>query len=342
MVIHVRQSALQVFQAVFNAAETLSLVRRYSVTSLIAVPAMVVSLLEASQAEQLMQPHQATGHSRSATGQQFSKARSSRRRVSTLAAYPSVRLVLLGGGELPARLKRPLQALFPSAHLYTAYGMTEACSSMTFASLDVRPSTATSFRSSQAATGPAAAADSTADPGAPLGKPAHQSSSGDMAGSGSDAGRHESSSGAGAIPVGWPPPGIELAIAPLAADGSSSRKEIFFGKTPAGEVLTRGPHVMLGYWGDPEATRAAQSPGGWLRTGDVGRVDARGCLLLLGRIKDIVRSGGENVNAAAVERVLLQVGFLCQNFIFWHEAGVQCSGGEYHCRQMFKLNDVYK
>lgn len=68
---------------------------------------------------------------------------------------------------------------------------------------------------------------------------------------------------------------------------------------------------MLGYWRDPEATAAARLPGGWLRTGDVGRVDARGCLWLLGRIKDTVRSGGENVNAAAVERVLLQVGLVC-------------------------------
>ena len=66
---------------------------------------------------------------------------------------------------------------------------------------------------------------------------------------------------------------------------------------------------MLGYWGDPEATAAARLPNGWLRTGDLGRVDPGGCLWLLGRIKDTVRSGGENVNAAAVERVLLQVGF---------------------------------
>ena len=75
----------------------------------------------------------------------------------------------------------------------------------------------------------------------------------------------------------------------------------------AGEILTRGPHVMLGYWADSEASRAARLPGGWLRTGDLGQVDQAGCLWLLGRIKDVVRSGSENVNAAAVERVLLQV-----------------------------------
>lgn len=67
---------------------------------------------------------------------------------------------------------------------------------------------------------------------------------------------------------------------------------------------------MLGYWADAEATAAAQLPGGWLRTGDLGQMDCRGCLWLLGRIKDTVRSGSENINAAAVERVLLQVGLL--------------------------------
>ena len=83
-----------------------------------------------------------------------------------------------------------------------------------------------------------------------------------------------------------------------------------------GEIVTRGPHVMLGYYGDPGATAAARLPGGWLRTGDVGRVDRMGCLWLLGRIKDIVRSGGENVNAAAVERVLLQVGLMCFSHLY--------------------------
>jgi acyl-activating enzyme 14 len=77
-----------------------------------------------------------------------------------------------------------------------------------------------------------------------------------------------------------------------------------------GEVVTRGPHVMLGYWGDPRATAAARLPGGWLRTGDVGWIDRTGCLWLLGRMKDTVRSGSENVNAAAVERILLQVGVM--------------------------------
>jgi acyl-CoA synthetase (AMP-forming)/AMP-acid ligase II len=82
-----------------------------------------------------------------------------------------------------------------------------------------------------------------------------------------------------------------------------------------GEIVTRGPHVMLGYHGDPGATAAARLPGGWLRTGDVGRVDRTGCLWLLGRIKDTVRSGSENVNAAAVERVLLQVGLMCFSYL---------------------------
>lgn len=308
---------LQVFQPVFTAAETLSLIQRHSVTSLIAVPAMIVSLHEASQADRLMQHQQAAepvpssrGPSEIAPDWQLSKVRSSRRKTGRPGAYPSVRVVLLGGGELPARLKGPLQTLFPSAHLSTAYGMTEACSSMTFAPIDMQPSAAPSYRSDQAAGGSAAAASSAADSGAPQEGATHQSASGYLARSDSKAGRDETRLGAGVIPVGWPPPGIEMAIAALSADASSTRR-IIHSNTPAGEILTRGPHVMLGYWGNPEASMAARLPGGWLCTGDLGQIDARGCLWLLGRIKDTVRSGGENVSAAAVERVLLQVGVTC-------------------------------
>ena len=260
---------LQVFQPVFNAAESLSLIRRYSVTCLIAVPAMVASLHEASQAEQ-MQPHQATeaiSSSRDPAGpaseQRVSKARSvSSRSVSRLEVHSSVRVVLLGGGELPGRLKGPLQALFPSAHLFTAYGMTEACSSMTFGSLDMRHVTATAMHHSAAGVAsdaeakpavhsephPIGAAEKNASerPARPrpkaeqsagrhparAGLEAEQSADRQLARPGLKAGRHEGWSDAGAIPVGWPPPGIEVAIAVIAADGSSSRRDISFTGTP--------------------------------------------------------------------------------------------------------------
>jgi acyl-CoA synthetase (AMP-forming)/AMP-acid ligase II len=67
-----------------------------------------------------------------------------------------------------------------------------------------------------------------------------------------------------------------------------------------GEILVRGDQVCAGYWRDPEATDAAFSDG-WLRTGDVGRIDRRGYLHVLDRKKDIVITGGENVSSREVE-----------------------------------------
>ena len=74
-----------------------------------------------------------------------------------------------------------------------------------------------------------------------------------------------------------------------------------------GEVETRGPHVMEGYWGRPDLTAEALRSDGWLRTGDLGRLDAgTGRLVVVGRVKDIIKTGGENVHASEVEDVLLR------------------------------------
>jgi O-succinylbenzoic acid--CoA ligase len=72
----------------------------------------------------------------------------------------------------------------------------------------------------------------------------------------------------------------------------------------AGEILVRGPVVTAGYIGRPAETAAALA-GGWLRTGDVGRLDADGYLYVLDRRDDLVVTGGENVYPAEVEAVLL-------------------------------------
>ena len=72
-----------------------------------------------------------------------------------------------------------------------------------------------------------------------------------------------------------------------------------------GEVQLRGPTMFQGYHGDPEATRAAFTADGWLRTGDLGREDADGYLRITGRRKDlIVTSGGENVAPLRIEQAL--------------------------------------
>jgi acyl-CoA synthetase (AMP-forming)/AMP-acid ligase II len=73
------------------------------------------------------------------------------------------------------------------------------------------------------------------------------------------------------------------------------------------EVLLRGPNVMLGYLDDPEATAAAIDADGWLHTGDVGKLDGAGNLIITDRLKDMYICGGFNVYPAEVEQVLLRL-----------------------------------
>jgi acyl-CoA synthetase (AMP-forming)/AMP-acid ligase II len=74
-----------------------------------------------------------------------------------------------------------------------------------------------------------------------------------------------------------------------------------------GEVLLRGPNVMLGYLDDPDATAAAIDADGWLHTGDVGRLDAEGNLSITDRLKDMYICGGFNVYPAEIEQVLARL-----------------------------------
>ncbi|BDA41727.1 2-succinylbenzoate-CoA ligase [Coccomyxa sp. Obi] len=285
----------QVFQPVFSAASTLDLIKAHNVTSFIAVPAMVVSLTEAmrrgaaSQAGTIKlldsdasssvgSTQQSTLAPALATTQYPAQGHTSRR--ATSSALTSVKRVLLGGGELPAHLQRRLQLLFPGACCMTAYGMTEACSSITFRPIQLEAPTFSNHTAS----------------GSSIER-----------GTASDVG----------VCVGDPPPGIEVAVMRIdpAAESASgwsteagwSRPEIVTVPGEVGEVLTRGPHIMLRYWNDSYASARALLPGGWLRTGDLGALDAGGALWLLGRLKDVVRSGSENVHAATVERALLQI-----------------------------------
>jgi acyl-CoA synthetase (AMP-forming)/AMP-acid ligase II len=71
-----------------------------------------------------------------------------------------------------------------------------------------------------------------------------------------------------------------------------------------GEILTRGPELFLGYT-DPALNAAAFLPGGWFRTGEIGRTDADGYLTVTDRLKDIIIRGGENISAKEVEDLLV-------------------------------------
>jgi long-chain acyl-CoA synthetase len=72
-----------------------------------------------------------------------------------------------------------------------------------------------------------------------------------------------------------------------------------------GELWTRSPQNMLGYWNNPDATAATVTSDGWLKTGDAGYRDGDGYIYLHDRVKDMIVSGGENVSPAEVENVLM-------------------------------------
>jgi len=72
----------------------------------------------------------------------------------------------------------------------------------------------------------------------------------------------------------------------------------------SGELMTRGYSVMLGYWGDEEKSREAIDPAGWMRTGDLAALDDEGYCNIVGRIKDMVIRGGENIYPREIEEFL--------------------------------------
>jgi fatty-acyl-CoA synthase len=71
-----------------------------------------------------------------------------------------------------------------------------------------------------------------------------------------------------------------------------------------GELLTRGYSVMLGYWNEPERTKEAIDSAGWMHTGDMATIDEQGYCNIVGRVKDVVIRGGENVYPREIEEYL--------------------------------------
>ena len=97
--------------------------------------------------------------------------------------------------------------------------------------------------------------------------------------------------------LGRPLPGLEVRIVNPDTGAECPPGE-------RGEIWVRGYSTLIGYYKDPEKTAAAIDADGWYHTGDVGSLDARGTMMFNGRIKDMLKVGGENVAAAEIEACL--------------------------------------
>jgi len=98
--------------------------------------------------------------------------------------------------------------------------------------------------------------------------------------------------------IGFALPGLEARVAAL------DDPEVTVADGEAGELMVRGPFVMLGYYGNEQATKATIEPDGWLHTGDIATRDDEGHYFIVDRRKDLVLTGGFNVYPAEIERVV--------------------------------------
>ncbi|KAE7996058.1 hypothetical protein FH972_000807 [Carpinus fangiana] len=212
----------------FEPKSALKAVERYRVTSLITVPTIMADIISLI------------------------------RQKATWKGKESVNKILNGGGGLSIELIKDATLFFPRAKLFSAYGLTEACSSLTFMTL-YDPTMEISSQHLQ--------------------KVANT--------------RYTSVHQSQGVCVGKPAPHVELKIC---VDGSSH----------VGRILTRGPHVMLRYWGQIPEKASDSSNESWLDTGDVGSIDEYGNLWLIGRVNGQIKSGGENVYPEEVEAILFQ------------------------------------
>ena len=105
--------------------------------------------------------------------------------------------------------------------------------------------------------------------------------------------------------IGQPLPHVEVAI-------RNPQTNDFCPIGEQGEICCRGYLVMTGYNDNAEATAAAIDPDGWLRTGDLGRMDERGFIKITGRVKEMIIRGGENLFPAEIENAMLEHGDIAE------------------------------
>jgi len=272
----VSAGATHVFMPTFSAHEAMRLMLMHRVTSIIAVPTMVSDLLAAADIN-------SNNNSENCCSSIVHGDEERIRRIDKVLRLHHLRYILIGAGGLSSGAVEDLARLAPNVTIDSAYGMTEGCSSLTFNTLRIPP-----YES-------------------PLPQP-----------------RPPAGVQQGAVYVGTPPRGLELGIFVNYEDEVDYDGLVtpVVASDGVGEVVTRGPHLMTRYYQEERSTTEPTAmafacsrdtpqkskyflPSGWFRTGDLGALQD-GHLWLVGRLKDTVKSGGENVAAAEVERVLLE------------------------------------
>jgi len=133
-------------------------------------------------------------------------------------------------------------------------------------------------------------------------------------------------------------PGLPVGNEVMIAD--DKQREVAAGVE--GEVAVRGPNVMRVYLDNPEATAASLTSDGWLRTGDLGRMDEDGYVFITGRLKELIIKGGENIAPREVDEALYAhpdvieaaaFACACERYGQRIEAGVALSAGSSICEQ---------
>ena len=108
--------------------------------------------------------------------------------------------------------------------------------------------------------------------------------------------------------VGFPLPGVQLRVRDDKGQ-LAPRGEI-------GDIEVKGPNVFKGYWRMPEKTREEFTDDGWFKTGDVGKFDEHGYVVIVGRSKDLIITGGYNVYPAEVEAYLNEMDEVAESAVF--------------------------
>lgn len=98
----------------------------------------------------------------------------------------------------------------------------------------------------------------------------------------------------------------EVAVVPEGYTGEDPGNDLPRGPDVLGELWVKGPNVIRGYWNKPEATAKAFTKSGWLRTGDIARIDDEGFIYIVDRAKDMIIRGGENVYSVIVEAAIFE------------------------------------